>query len=127
WIPDNMSITLVSVPPLGRNRGVESLSHSTSIQELFQRTHETASSRLVLWSVLIYNIIQFSAMYKRRAFLHWYTGEGMDLMEFSEAESNSQDLMYVLLSHTRALPCSQVFGLISAEYQQVRLVQLKCS
>jgi tubulin beta len=23
-------------------------------------------------------------MYKRKAFLHWYTGEGMDEMEFSE-------------------------------------------
>lgn len=34
-------------------------------------------------------------MYKRGAFLHWYTGEGMDKMEFSEAESNTQDLMYV--------------------------------
>lgn len=34
-------------------------------------------------------------MFKRRAFLHWYTGEGMDVMEFSEAESNAQDLVYV--------------------------------
>ena len=29
------------------------------------------------------------------AFLHWYTSEGMDTMEFSEAESNAHDLMYV--------------------------------
>jgi hypothetical protein len=34
-------------------------------------------------------------MYKRGAYLHWYTGEGMDAMEFSEAESNTHDLMYV--------------------------------
>jgi hypothetical protein len=27
------------------------------------------------------------------AFLHWYTGEGMDEMEFTEAESNLQDLV----------------------------------
>ena len=39
--------------------------------------------------------MQFVAMYKRSAFLHWYTGEGMDVLEFSEAESNMQDLMYV--------------------------------
>lgn len=32
-------------------------------------------------------------MYKRGAFLHWYTGEGMDTMEFSEAENNTNDLM----------------------------------
>lgn len=36
-------------------------------------------------------------MYKRKAFLHWYTGEGMEEMEFTEAESNVQDLMYVFL------------------------------
>ncbi|KAF8207024.1 beta-tubulin [Mycena galopus ATCC 62051] len=76
WIPDNVSITLVSVPPVGQKQAAVALSNSTSIQELFQRTHET-----------------FSAMFKRRAFLHWYTGEGMDIMEFSEAESNSQDLV----------------------------------
>jgi hypothetical protein len=28
-----------------------------------------------------------------------YTGEGMDVMEFSEAESNAQDLMYVVDTH----------------------------
>ncbi|KAJ7690050.1 beta-tubulin 2 [Mycena rosella] len=76
WIPDNVSVTLVSVPPVGQKQAAVALANSTSIQALFQRTHET-----------------FSAMYKRRAFLHWYTGEGMDLMEFSEAESNSQDLI----------------------------------
>jgi tubulin beta len=32
-------------------------------------------------------------MYKRQAFMHWYTGEGMDVMEFSEAESNTRDLV----------------------------------
>ena len=36
---------------------------------------------------------QFSTMYKRRAYIHWYIGEGMDEMEFAEAESNTLDLM----------------------------------
>ena len=27
---------------------------------------------------------QFTAMFRRKAFLHWYTGEGMDEMEFTE-------------------------------------------
>ncbi|KAJ6468311.1 beta-tubulin 2 [Mycena sanguinolenta] len=76
WIPDNVSITLVSVPPVGQKQAGVALSNSTSIQELFQRTQET-----------------FAAMFKRRAFLHWYTDEGMDVMEFSEAESNSHDLI----------------------------------
>ncbi|VDP79204.1 unnamed protein product [Schistosoma mattheei] len=36
---------------------------------------------------------QFSAMFRRKAFLHWYTSEGMDEMEFTEAESNMNDLV----------------------------------
>ena len=30
---------------------------------------------------------------RSKAFLHWYTGEGMDEMEFTEAESNMNDLV----------------------------------
>lgn len=76
WIPDNISVSLCSVPPLGHTQSATCLANSTAVQELFKRT-----------------LSQFAAMYKRRAFLHWYTGEGMDAMEFSEAESNTQDLM----------------------------------
>ena len=36
---------------------------------------------------------QFTAMFRRNAFLHWYIGEGMDEMEFTEAESNLSDLV----------------------------------
>lgn len=35
----------------------------------------------------------FQAMFRRKAFLHWYTGEGMDELEFTEAESNMNDLV----------------------------------
>lgn len=50
--------------------------NSTSIQELFKRIGD-----------------QFTAMFRRKAFLHWYIGEGMDEMEFAEAESNMNDLV----------------------------------
>jgi len=50
--------------------------NSTAIQEMFKRVAE-----------------QFTAMFRRKAFLHWYTGEGMDEMEFTEAESNLSDLV----------------------------------
>ncbi|KAF8220432.1 beta-tubulin 2 tubb2 [Tricholoma matsutake] len=76
WIPDNVSVSLVSVPPVGQSSAAIALSNSTAIQQVFKRTAET-----------------FTAMFKRRAFLHWYTGEGMDVMEFSEAESNTRDLI----------------------------------
>ncbi|KAH6909280.1 beta-tubulin 2 tubb2 [Coprinopsis sp. MPI-PUGE-AT-0042] len=76
WIPDNVSVSLVTVPPVGQSQAATALCNSTAIQEVFKRTMGT-----------------FSAMFKRRAFLHWYTGEGMDPMEFTEAESNVQDLI----------------------------------
>ena len=37
-------------------------------------------------------------MFRRKAFLHWYTGEGMDEMEFTEAESNMNDLISEYIS-----------------------------
>jgi tubulin beta len=37
---------------------------------------------------------QFTLMFRRKAFLHWYTTEGMDEMEFTEAESNMNDLVH---------------------------------
>ncbi|TFK22749.1 beta-tubulin 2 tubb2 [Coprinopsis marcescibilis] len=76
WIPDNVSVSLVSVPPVGQAQAATALSNSTAIQEVFKRTLDT-----------------FSVMYRRRAFLHWYSGEGMDEMEFTEAESNVRDLV----------------------------------
>ena len=36
---------------------------------------------------------QFAKMYKRKAFLHWYSGEGMDEMEFQESDQNVRDLV----------------------------------
>jgi len=50
--------------------------NAITLQELFKRVSE-----------------QFTAMFRRKAFLHWYTGEGMDDMEFTEAESNMNDLV----------------------------------
>merc|ERR1712125_53890 len=52
------------------------LGNSTAIQEMWKRVSE-----------------QFTGMFRRKAFLHWYTGEGMDEMEFTEAESNMNDLV----------------------------------
>uniref|UniRef100_A0A8C6KE57 Tubulin, beta 5 n=1 Tax=Nothobranchius furzeri TaxID=105023 RepID=A0A8C6KE57_NOTFU len=39
------------------------------------------------------NFVFGESMFRRKAFLHWYTGEGMDEMEFTEAESNMNDLV----------------------------------
>ena len=47
-------------------------------------------NRVVLFIMVI---LCWTAMFRRKAFLHWYTGEGMDEMEFTEAESNMNDLV----------------------------------
>ena len=52
------------------------IGNNTAILEIFQRIQE-----------------QFSSLFGKKAFLHWYTGEGMDEMEFTEAESNMNDLV----------------------------------
>ncbi|OQR68296.1 beta-tubulin Cyca-2c-like [Tropilaelaps mercedesae] len=41
-------------------------------------------------------------MFRRKAFLHWYTDEGMDEMEFTEAESNMNDLISEYQQHQEA-------------------------
>ncbi|XP_070768654.1 tubulin beta-5 chain isoform X9 [Enoplosus armatus] len=76
WIPNNVKTAVCDIPPRGLKMAVTFIGNSTAIQELFKRISE-----------------QFTAMFRRKAFLHWYTGEGMDEMEFTEAESNMNDLV----------------------------------
>ncbi|KAK9700798.1 Tubulin beta chain (Beta tubulin) [Basidiobolus ranarum] len=76
WIPNNIQTSVCDIPPKDLKMAVTFVGNSTAIQELFKRVEE-----------------QFTAMFRRKAFLHWYTGEGMDEMEFTEAESNMNDLV----------------------------------
>ena len=130
WIPNNTKLSVCDIPPKGLKMSATFIGNSTAIQELFRRVSE-----------------QFTAMFRRKAFLHWsvvanngveggggagvavcvcvwgiaacrclfplpphtvtnrltthspfntrnrYTGEGMDEMEFTEAESNMNDLV----------------------------------
>ena len=89
--------SICDIPPKGLKMSATFVGNTTAIQEMFKRVSE-----------------QFTAMFRRRAplpghanpgahgrgrlltrgwrccrkaFLHWYTGEGMDEMEFTEAES----------------------------------------
>ena len=76
WIPNNIKLSVCDIPPKGLPMSATFLGNSTAIQETFKRIGE-----------------QFTAMYRRKAWLHWYTAEGMDEMEFTEAESNMHDLV----------------------------------
>lgn len=101
WIPSAVQTALTSVPPVDSPIAATFVANNTCVQDLFRRTHS-----------------QFAALFKRRAFMHWCkhvllflhlfrveltlslslskrtdTGEGMDEMEFTEAESNMVDLV----------------------------------
>merc|ERR1719491_1888909 len=73
WIPNNIKSSVCDIPPKGLKMSTTFIGNTTAIQDMFKRVAE-----------------QFTAMFRRKAFLHWYTGEGMDEMEFTEAESSSR-------------------------------------
>jgi tubulin beta len=76
WIPQNIKTAVCDIPPRGLKMSSTFIGNSTAIQDLFKRIND-----------------QFTAMFRRKAYLHWFTGEGMDEMEFTEAESNMNDLV----------------------------------
>jgi len=76
WIPNNMKTSIVEVPPKDYASSCTFVANTTALKGIFQRL-----------------ATQFGAMYKRKAFLHWYKGEGMDEMEFQEADKNVRDLI----------------------------------
>jgi tubulin beta len=76
WIPNNIKSGVCDISPKGLKMAVTFLGNSTSVQEMFKRVGE-----------------QFTLMLNRKAFLHWYTGEGMEEQEFSDAERNLNDLV----------------------------------
>merc|ERR1739844_225067 len=92
WIPNNVKVAVCDVAPRGLPMAATFIGNSTAIQEIFKRISE-----------------QFTAMFRRKAFLHWYTGEGMDEMEFTEAESNMNDLCSEYQQYQEALAEDEYF------------------
>lgn len=76
WVPNNIKTAICDIPPRGMKLSATFLSNTTAIQFLFKRL-----------------MVQFNAMYQKRAFIHWYTGEGMEELEFSAAEQSVQTLI----------------------------------
>lgn len=76
WIPNNVKYIVCDIPLKGSKMFSTFKGNSTSILEMFRRVSD-----------------QFTIMFKRKAFLHWYTGNGMYEMEFIEAKSNTNDLV----------------------------------
>ncbi|CAF1383558.1 unnamed protein product [Adineta steineri] len=77
WIPNNVMTSICDIPLRGLKISANFIGNNTAIKEVFKRISE-----------------QFTAMFRRRAFLHYYPYEGgMDEMEFIEAESAMNDLI----------------------------------
>ncbi|XP_061177805.1 tubulin beta chain-like [Saccostrea echinata] len=76
WIPDSMKLGVCNVPHTDSKLSATFIGNNTAIQEIFRRI-----------------VDQFHVMFRRKAYLHHYINEGMDEMEFTEAESNIKDLI----------------------------------
>merc|ERR1712217_527052 len=76
WIPNNIKSSIVTTPAADYEKSGTFCANTTALKGIFQRL-----------------ATQFGAMYRRKAFLHWYKGEGMDKMEFQEADKNVRDLI----------------------------------
>ena len=85
---------MCDIPPRGLKMSVTFIGNSTAIQELIKRVSE-----------------QFTAMFRRTPFLHWYTGEGMDEMEVTEAESNMNDLVSKITDAEQQSTLNQLMSL----------------
>jgi len=76
WIPNSIKTAVCNVPPKGLKLSGTFIANTTAILDSLQRIRQN-----------------FQQMLARKAYLHWYTGEGMDYNEFTEAESNLTDLI----------------------------------
>jgi tubulin beta len=76
WIPNNIKSSVCNVPAVGIDMSATFIANSTSIKSMFSRVSS-----------------QFSVMFRKKAFVHWYTDEGMEEIEFTEAELNIHDLI----------------------------------
>ncbi|KAL5250219.1 hypothetical protein ACHWQZ_G016074 [Mnemiopsis leidyi] len=86
WMPNNVKTAACDIPAPGEENQQSGtfIGNNTAVVDIFARL-----------------LGQYKMMYKKRAFAHWYHGEGMDDMEFAEAETNIEDMMteYEVYTH----------------------------
>ena len=76
WIPNNIHLAMVRKSCIYYNKCATMITNSTAIKSVFQRLSAT-----------------FAKMFKSKSFLSHYKEEGMDEMEFTEADMNVRDLI----------------------------------
>jgi len=80
WIPNNVKSSVCDIPPKGLKMAATFVGNSTAIQEMFRRVSE-----------------QFTAMFRRKAFLHWYTGRALPAV--------LRDVVMFAVSHAKHRSC----------------------
>ena len=76
WIPNNVLTAMCDIAPRGLRMSATFIGNNTAIADGPLRRVRT----------------QFADMYRRRAFVHWFTGEGVEEAEFAQAEASVSDL-----------------------------------
>lgn len=100
WIPNNIQVAICDIAPRGLSMSATMISNTTAIQTLFKRVSNT-----------------FDGMLKKKAYLHWYTAEGMDETEFFESRKNVHDLITEYQQHQEAQP-ETTFEEEETEYEE---------
>lgn len=76
WIPNNLSYEILDIETKGLKMSASFIQNNTAILQMFQRIKD-----------------EFDSLFASKAFLNNYTQEGMDEIEFREAQSNLEDLI----------------------------------
>merc|ERR1719201_1124381 len=82
WIPNCVATSVCDVPPKGYKMSVAFAGNCTAISGMMRRCLD-----------------YYAALLRRKSFMHWYTGEGMNENEFNEAEQNMKDLINEYQTH----------------------------
>jgi len=95
WIPNNFKYSLINVPSKGFDAGSNEVV-DIPMSATFVANH--TAIRDCFGSFLK----KFKKLYKKEAFLHWYTGEGMEKDHFEEAIKKIEDLILEYQDRTDA-------------------------
>jgi tubulin beta len=75
-VPNNVKSSIYNIPPRGLKMAATFVGDVTAFRELFTRMDG-----------------QFSKMYARRAFIHWYVNEYLETVEFDETHSGMTNVI----------------------------------
>ena len=76
WIPHNVKTSIITLKPESVNNTATMVGNVTSVKDCFERIWES-----------------FNKLFEKKAFIHWYKGEGMHELEFSDCEAEIKDLI----------------------------------